>query len=56
MMWRMSLANSSGTPYPTVSGMFSVVAPLSTASWQTSTTKSISERLPSSGENSTSSQ
>ena len=50
----MSLPNSSGTPKPTVSGMFSVVAPLSTASWSTSHMKSTSERLPSSGENSTS--
>ena len=42
-------------PKPTVSGMFSVVAPLSTAIWQTSHMKSGSERNPSSGENSTSS-
>ena len=36
--------------------MFNVLAPLVTASWHTSTRKSGSERLPSSGENSTSSQ
>ena len=52
----MSSANSSGTPNPTVSGMLIVVAPLSTATWHTSHMKSWSDLLPSSGENSTSSQ
>ena len=49
------LAYSSGMPKPTVSGMFSVVAPLSTAICRTSHMKSKSEREASSGENSTSS-
>ena len=40
--------------YPTVSGMFSVPAPLSTAAWSTSHMKSKSDREASSGLNSTS--
>ena len=51
----MNSPYSSGMAYPTVSGMFKVVAPSSMAVSSTRQRKSTSERYPSSGENSTSS-
>ncbi len=51
---RMNSPNCCGTAYPTVSGMLIVVAPSRIATSSTRHRKSGSERLASSGENSTS--
>ena len=50
----MSAPYSSGIPYPTVSGMLTVVAPAATTARETSIRYSTGVRPPSSAENSTS--